>query len=106
MLNIYQIKIFYLNKTQKMLFVSMLCYALNMHTDVTLPLFTSHNVALVYQSNLISLMETIILQTVMTYGCKPHNSTTDLNLVTWQSTVHLSPEDGLKNGTETCRGCF
>jgi len=31
---------------------------------------------------------------------------TDLNLVTWQSTVHEPPEDGLKNGTETCRGKF
>jgi len=30
----------------------------------------------------------------------------DLNLVTWQSTVHGPPEDGLKNGTETCRGKF
>jgi len=29
---------------------------------------------------------------------------TDLNLVKWQSTVHEPPEDGLKNGTETCRG--
>ena len=31
---------------------------------------------------------------------------TDLNLVTWQSTVHEPPEDGLINGTETCRGKF
>jgi hypothetical protein len=31
---------------------------------------------------------------------------TDLNLVTWQITVHEPPEDGLKNGTETCRGMF
>jgi hypothetical protein len=31
---------------------------------------------------------------------------TDLNLVTQQSTVHGPPEDGLKNGTETCRGKF
>jgi hypothetical protein len=31
---------------------------------------------------------------------------TDLNLVTWQSTVHEPPGDGLKNGTETCRGKF
>ena len=31
---------------------------------------------------------------------------TDLNLVTWQSTVHEPPEDGLKNGTETCRVKF
>jgi len=31
---------------------------------------------------------------------------TDLNLVTRQSTVHGPPEDGLKNGTETCRGKF
>ena len=29
---------------------------------------------------------------------------TNLNLVTWQSTVHGPPEDGLKNGTDTCRG--
>jgi hypothetical protein len=31
---------------------------------------------------------------------------TDLNLVTWQSTVHEPPEDGLKNATETYRGKF
>ena len=31
---------------------------------------------------------------------------TDLNLVTWQSTIHGPPEDGLKNGTETCRCKF
>ena len=31
---------------------------------------------------------------------------TDLNLVTWQSIVHDPHEDGLKNGTETCRGKF
>jgi hypothetical protein len=37
-----------------------------------------------------------------------HNEriSTDLNLVTWQSTVQEPPEDGLKNGTETCRGKF
>jgi len=37
-----------------------------------------------------------------------HNEciSTDLNLVTWPSTVHEPPEDGLKNGTETCRGKF
>jgi hypothetical protein len=37
-----------------------------------------------------------------------HNEriSTDLNLVTWQSTVHGPPKDGLKNGTETCRGKF
>ena len=27
----------------------------------------------------------------------------DLNLVTWQSTVHGPLKDGLKNGTEICR---
>jgi hypothetical protein len=47
----------------------------------------------------------------MTYGRKTaqfYNKriSTDLNLVTWQSTVHGPPEDGLKNGTETCRGKF
>jgi hypothetical protein len=31
---------------------------------------------------------------------------TDLTLVTWQSTVHEPPEDCLKNRTETCRGRF
>ena len=31
---------------------------------------------------------------------------TDLSLVTWQSTVHEPPENGLKNGTETCRDKF
>jgi hypothetical protein len=31
---------------------------------------------------------------------------TDRNLVTWQSAIHEAPEDGLKNGTETCRGKF
>jgi len=33
-------------------------------------------------------------------------TSTDLILVTWQSTVHEPPEDGLKNGTETCSGRF
>ena len=31
---------------------------------------------------------------------------TDLNLVTLHSTVYEPPENGLKNGTETCRGKF
>jgi hypothetical protein len=31
---------------------------------------------------------------------------TDLNLVNWQSTVHGPPEDGFKNGTDTCRGKY
>jgi hypothetical protein len=31
---------------------------------------------------------------------------TDLNLVTWQNTVHEPHKDGLKNGTETGRGTF
>jgi hypothetical protein len=31
---------------------------------------------------------------------------TDLSLLTWQSTVHGPPENGLKNGNETCRGTF
>jgi len=31
---------------------------------------------------------------------------TDLNLVTSQSTAHGPLKDGLKNGTETCRGKF
>jgi hypothetical protein len=31
---------------------------------------------------------------------------TDLSLVTWQSTVHGPPEGGLENGTESCRGKF
>jgi hypothetical protein len=37
-----------------------------------------------------------------------HNEriSTDLNLVTLQSTVHEPIEDGLRNGTETCRGKF
>ena len=30
----------------------------------------------------------------------------DLNLVTWQRTVHGLPKYGLKNGTKTCRGKF
>jgi hypothetical protein len=31
---------------------------------------------------------------------------TDLNLLTWQNTGHEPHEEGLKNGTETCRGKF
>jgi len=41
-------------------------------------MFTSHIGALIYQSNSISLMETVILQIVMTYGRKPHNSITNV----------------------------
>jgi hypothetical protein len=41
-------------------------------------MFTSHNGALIYQSYSISLMENIMLQTVMTYGHKPHNSITNV----------------------------
>jgi len=60
-------------------------------------------------------METVTLQTVMAYGRKPHNSIINVyqqisTLLTWQSTVHGPPQDGLKIGTETCMGqvfkCF
>jgi len=33
---------------------------------------------LIYQPNSISLMEAVTLQTVMTYGRKPHNSITNV----------------------------
>jgi len=37
-----------------------------------------------------------------------HNEriSTDLNLVTWQSTVHQPPDNGLKYGTEICKSKF
>jgi len=45
----------------------------------------------------------IRLQTAQFYN---ERMSTDLNLVTCESTVHGPPEDGFKNGTETCRGKF
>ena len=41
-------------------------------------MFNPHNGGLIYQSNSVSLMETVILQTVMTLGRKPHNSITNI----------------------------
>jgi hypothetical protein len=35
-----------------------------------------------------------------------YHISTDLSLVTWQSTVNEPPEDDLKNGTETCGDKF
>ena len=41
-------------------------------------MFTSHNGDLIHQSNSISPMGNVILQIVMTYGRKPHNSITNV----------------------------
>jgi len=54
------------------------------------------------------LPQTKSCRIVMTYGRKPHNSITNVHqqISTWWLDKILStgpPEDGLKNGTETCR---
>jgi hypothetical protein len=54
----------------------------------------------------VASVTSLIFQLMQLRTAQFHNEriSTDLNLVTWQSTVHEPPEGGLKNGTKTCRG--